>query len=206
MIRYYSILRPFGPGTYPQQDGRETITNFNEGRIYCEEISREAWGYVEYPEPITEDAARSYDLIKAGTSGRIVVGACGDSSEIVAALVGAEPVVWLPDDDRKTAEHFGILPQVEKLTRELLRIDGVAEIEYDLDGFWSDIQHVIILAKYDIPVADPAYYAKRRTMLNSILDVCAQNGLRRTGDTIEDYGEHYYIVMRCTWPIVEAIQ
>lgn len=205
MIRYYSPLRPFGTGTYPRQDGRETITNFTEGRIFCEEIGREAWGYIEYPEPITDKDARSYDLIKAGSDGRVIVGTT-TSGETIAALIDAEPIVMLADDDRKTADRFGFTPQLEKLTRELLRIDGVAEIEYDLDGFWSDIRHVIILAKYDIPVADSAYYAKRRIMLNNILEVCAQNGLRRTGDTIEDYGEHYYIVTRCTWPVVEAVQ
>ena len=57
MVRYYSTMRPFGPGTFPQKDGRETITNF-DGKIYCEEIGREAWGYIEYMEPLTEDEAK----------------------------------------------------------------------------------------------------------------------------------------------------
>lgn len=65
MTRYYSTLRPFGPGTFPQKDGRETITNF-DGPVYCEEIGREAWGYIEYPEALTKEEAESYDLTEAG--------------------------------------------------------------------------------------------------------------------------------------------
>ena len=65
MKRYYSTLRPFGPGTFPQKDGRETITNF-DGPAYCEEIGREAWGYIEYPEALTKEEAESYDLTEAG--------------------------------------------------------------------------------------------------------------------------------------------
>lgn len=41
-MRYYSTQRPVGPGTYPRQGGTETVTNFN-GKIFCEEIGREAW-------------------------------------------------------------------------------------------------------------------------------------------------------------------
>lgn len=64
-MRYYSTRRPFGPGTFPQRDGTETITNFG-GKIYCEEIGREAWGYIEYREPLTPEEAASYELTPAG--------------------------------------------------------------------------------------------------------------------------------------------
>ena len=64
-MRYYSTKRPFGPGTFPQQDGTETITNF-DGPTYCEEIDREAWGYIDYKEPITPEQAASYELIPEG--------------------------------------------------------------------------------------------------------------------------------------------
>lgn len=63
--RYYSTQRPFGPGTFPKKDGRETIVNFNE-KTYCEEIGREAWGYIDYPEPLTKEEAVSYELVEIG--------------------------------------------------------------------------------------------------------------------------------------------
>lgn len=63
--RYYSTQRPFGPGTFPKKDGRETVVNF-DGKIYCEEIGREAWGYIDYPEPLTKEETDSYELVKIG--------------------------------------------------------------------------------------------------------------------------------------------
>lgn len=62
--RYYSTQRPFGPGTFPQKDGRETVVNF-DGKTYCEEIGKEAWGYIDYPEPLTKEEAESYELVES---------------------------------------------------------------------------------------------------------------------------------------------
>lgn len=84
-MRYYSTQRPFGPGTYPRQGGTETITNF-DGKIYCEEIGREAWGYIEYREPITSEEAREYELTPGGTEGRVFVGTSSNSGKAVAFL------------------------------------------------------------------------------------------------------------------------
>lgn len=64
MTRYYSTQRPIAPGTYPKANSKPTITNFYEGKVYCEEIGREAWGFIEYSEPITEKEASDYELIR----------------------------------------------------------------------------------------------------------------------------------------------
>lgn len=64
MYRYYSTMRPFGPGTFPQKDGRETITNFDEP-TFCEAIGREAWGYIDYTESLTEKEVNDYELTSA---------------------------------------------------------------------------------------------------------------------------------------------
>lgn len=98
----------------------------------------------------------------------------------------------LKERDRTTAERFGILSLVEKLQADLLAVDGVADVEFDLSGFWSDIPQVIFLVKYEIPMDD--YFQKRRKLLAGILGAAAGNGLARTGDSIEDYGQHFYIV------------
>ena len=63
-MRYYSTQRPVGPGTYPRKDGGETIHNFSN-KTYCEEIGREAWGYIDYPEPLTEKEMLSYELMQS---------------------------------------------------------------------------------------------------------------------------------------------
>lgn len=65
MTRYYSTQRPIAPGTFPRQDGKETVTNFDD-KTYCEEIGREAWGYIEYSEPLTAREAEAYELVEAG--------------------------------------------------------------------------------------------------------------------------------------------
>lgn len=85
-MRYYSTQRPVGPGTYPRQGGTETVTNFN-GEIFCEEIGREAWGYIEYREPITPEQAKAYELTPGGTEGRVLEGTYSDSGRPVAFVV-----------------------------------------------------------------------------------------------------------------------
>ena len=96
----------------------------------------------------------------------------------------------------KTAKEFSILDRVEKLEKELLSIDGVTEVDFDLDGFYDGFNQVIFLTKYDIGF-NSEYYKKRRQLLVDVQDVAYANGLKRTGDRIEDYGEWFYFVMSC---------
>lgn len=98
----------------------------------------------------------------------------------------------LNERNRKTAEAHGILPLVEKLQADLMAIEGVEDVDFDLDGFWDNIPYVIFLPKYKITGDD--YFNRRRVLLTKILYEAERNGLFRTGDCIEDYGQHYYIV------------
>ena len=99
--------------------------------------------------------------------------------------------------DRLTAERFGMLDRVESLEKELLKVDHVVGVEFDLDGFYSDIYQVIVLPEYDIPVTTSDYFAARKAMLQGVLAVTREYGLLNSGDQIEDYGKHYYIVRDC---------
>lgn len=94
--------------------------------------------------------------------------------------------------NRKTAEEHGILALVEKLQTDLLAIEGVEDVDFDLDGFWDNIPYVIFLPKYHITGDD--YFKRRVVLLTKILDVAGNNGLFKTEDIIEDYGQHFYIV------------
>ena len=94
----------------------------------------------------------------------------------------------------KTAKSFGILEKVKKLEKELLEIDGVTDVEFDLDGFYDDLHQVIFLTKYDISVADENCFQKRKELIDAVLVVIKNNGLNKTEDTVEDYGEHFYFV------------
>jgi len=99
--------------------------------------------------------------------------------------------------EQETARKFGVLKRLEQLQEKLKEIDYVADVGFDLDGFWSNIRQVIILPKYDIPVALPNYFEARHEMLKQILYVASSFGLLPSGDRIEDYGEHFYIVRAC---------
>lgn len=101
------------------------------------------------------------------------------------------------DRERMTAERFGLLEKIEDLERELLKVDHVVGVEFDLDGFYSDIFQVIVVPEYDIPVTTPDYYAVRKDMLQEVLAITREHGLNPSGDSIEDYGKHYYIVRDC---------
>lgn len=65
--RYFSTQRPVMPGSYPKPNGNSVkeLRNFDE-RTYCDEIGREAWGYIEYEKPLAEAEANNYDLIADG--------------------------------------------------------------------------------------------------------------------------------------------
>ena len=63
-MRYYSIMRPVMPGSYPKKAAAQEIENFDE-KTFCEEIGREAWGYIDYSEELTESEAADYELVPA---------------------------------------------------------------------------------------------------------------------------------------------
>ena len=58
MYRYYSTQRPIGPGTFPGRP--ESIENFDT-RKEVPGIGH-AWGYLEYREPLDDEAAKRYEL------------------------------------------------------------------------------------------------------------------------------------------------
>lgn len=63
--RYYSTQRPLMPGCFPRKREVTTLQNF-DARTFCEDIGREAWGYIEYAAPLTEKEAQDYELVPSG--------------------------------------------------------------------------------------------------------------------------------------------
>lgn len=72
--KYYSPLRPLSLGTFPKPQGNEIlhIENFKE-RQNVPEIARQAWGYIEYKEALTEIEAAAYELIPSNCISERVV-------------------------------------------------------------------------------------------------------------------------------------
>ncbi len=62
-MRYYSAHRPVTPGSFPKPEGNKVlnVTSFDD-KTYCEELGREAWGYVEYERPLSEKEAQDWEL------------------------------------------------------------------------------------------------------------------------------------------------
>lgn len=104
---------------------------------------------------------------------------------------------FMRERERQTAERFGLLERVEALERELLKVDHIKSVEFDLDGFYSDIYQVILVPEYDIPVGSPNYYDELGKTLQEVLAVAQEFDLGSSGDSIENYGNHYYIVRNC---------
>ncbi len=66
MSKYYSTQRPVSLGTYPKPYGNDILEIHNfDSRKYVQEINREAWGWIEYRQPLTEQEAKAYELVTA---------------------------------------------------------------------------------------------------------------------------------------------
>lgn len=95
------------------------------------------------------------------------------------------------------ADKFGITKKVKELETALLKVDYAVEVEFDLSGFYDELGQMIFLVKYDIPVSLSDYYNVLNKFKSDIVSVAREYGLSRTGDRIEDYGEHFYFVFDC---------
>lgn len=67
-MRYYSTQRPIMPGSFPIHPGNKVLEIHNfDSKSYCEEIGREAWGYIEYEKPLARYDCDSYELVAVQT-------------------------------------------------------------------------------------------------------------------------------------------
>lgn len=58
--RYYSTQRPVAPGTFPKKSGCE-ISNYPQ-KFYIDDAGFQAWGHIDYAEPLTEAEVKEYEL------------------------------------------------------------------------------------------------------------------------------------------------
>ena len=62
IYRYYSPMRPIGPGTFPKKPELVTICNFDY-REWIKSIGKYAWGFLEYTKPLSNKETKDYELI-----------------------------------------------------------------------------------------------------------------------------------------------
>ena len=100
----------------------------------------------------------------------------------------------LDERQRKTAERFGLTAKIEKLQSDILKIEYVEDVGFDLSGFYDNLNEVIFLIKFNIPVSAENYYKLLLKMIKEILETAHENDLKQTRDRIEDNGEWLYFV------------
>ena len=100
------------------------------------------------------------------------------------------------ENEIKIAERFNILDKCQKLEKDFLQLSRITKVEFDLNGLYDNIYQVIILVKYEIPMelGPKKYFRIRTNILKKVLEIAQNNQLIRTDDSIEDYGEYFYIV------------
>ena len=89
MKRYYSRLRPVGPGTYPRNGARD-IHNYDD-RQYIPDAGCDVLGYIDYDRELAPEEARSYDLVAGGKT---------DDAKTLSDLSGIEAKLFYSLDDR----------------------------------------------------------------------------------------------------------
>lgn len=102
MFRYYSTQRPVLPGGLPRSADVERIENFDT-KIFCEEIGREAWGYIEYRTKLTKEEADAYEFTLGGMKSYFcVTTSVYDSGKVIAAITNTIQAVCKPENSFKS--------------------------------------------------------------------------------------------------------
>jgi len=102
MVRYYSTQRPVLPGGFPKKVEVERIENFDT-KTFCEEIGREAWGYIEYSTALTTEEAGAYELTLGGMKTYYcVTTSIDDRGTVKAAITNVIQTVCKPDNSSKS--------------------------------------------------------------------------------------------------------
>lgn len=125
MTRYYSTQRPILPGGYPRKATVEEIHNFDT-KTFCEEIGREAWGYVEYLEPLTNEEAEAYELVMGGIKSYWCVTTSVDNrGRVVSHITNKIEAVCKPENSFTSTSRrdvyndwFGSQDEAEKFVEE----------------------------------------------------------------------------------------
>lgn len=97
------------------------------------------------------------------------------------------------------AEKYGLTPYLDKLTQDLMNLEYVTKVDYDLMGYIDKIEGPITLVSYNIDTSDVNTYIKEKSKLkNQVLDVMKNNGVNVELEEFEDNDTYFYIVSYST--------
>ncbi len=147
--RYYSTLRPLMVGgiPFPKQPGESitTIVNFEEGRTYCKDIDRPAWGYIEYTAPLDQQQVSDYELVQANPELPVIPCVDGD------VVSGDEYYCWLGSWGESAIQEFIIGKE-----RTYYREDDICEM------------NDILYERYDPELVDNMTEEETRAAYNAL--------------------------------------
>jgi len=120
-MRYYSTQRPVAPGSYPK-DGAVSIENYEQPE-FIHEISRTAWGFIDYDRELQAEEAERWELTPEGVKTWYgVVSTFYDNGRVTAAVTRTVQAAQKPErsftsakrrdiyldwfDSKQEADHF----------------------------------------------------------------------------------------------------
>lgn len=107
-MRYYSTQRPVMPGGFPKKEAVERIENFDK-KEFCEEIGKEAWGYIEYGSTLTKEEADAYELTPGGMKTYYcVTTSVDDRGKVKVAVTNVIEAVCRPENSFKSGKRKDI--------------------------------------------------------------------------------------------------
>lgn len=112
ITRYYSKLRPVGPGTYPLNGARD-IHNYGE-RQYIQDAGCEVWGFIDYDRELEPAEAHRYDLVADGKTADV---------KMLSELSGIESKLFYSLDNRP--ELRDAHAYLKAVIEEFHRVTGV---------------------------------------------------------------------------------
>ena len=103
-------------------------------------------------------------------------------------------------ETKHDANRYGIYNRIAAIEQDLTNIDGIPDVEFDIRDY-GELPQVIVIPHYVVDYTRDDYFKVRKLQLAQILTVLAKHDLHNSGDRIEDYGEHWYIVRETgsTW-------
>lgn len=107
-MRYYSTQRPVTPGAFPSGYQVLGINNFDR-KTFCEEIGREAWGYIDFADTLPVPEMERYELAPAGIKTFwCVTTKIFDSGRVIAAITRKIEADSIPLDTFKSTSRYDI--------------------------------------------------------------------------------------------------
>lgn len=108
LYKYYSTQRPVMPGGFPKEEAATKVENFGT-KTFCKEIGKEAWGFIEYREPLKKEDADAYELTQGGMrTFWCVTTSVDDRGTVRAAVTSFVEAVSKPENSSRSTSRKDI--------------------------------------------------------------------------------------------------